>query len=520
LPEPYEVDVPYTANQIDELLAIHSMLLPHETFAAVAKYPDLFDVLFGTPGKIEDFWAKTAGCEWFENHPLHDEICRNPTSFVPIGIHGDDGGVYGSSNSIMVLTWGSVVQELVTLDSRILFTGILLNTAVPSKTLDELYKVFVWSLNCLAAGFYPEADHIGKAFSLDYMPNRYKLRGQRLHQAGLRCIWSELRGDWKWQSEALHLDQNYATSYVCHLCRASAKIKRLWYTNFQRTAQPLRNTRVRWSTFRDWYADRYSRPEFFNIIGFSIWRCWCDAMHCLDLGVYQSVAASCLAELVEEGVWTHVGEDGFKVAHIAYKEWCVEHGLPPAPRFEKGRLFKKRTDFPKFSQQSAKASATRYIMKWLYQVLQRMDHAGSTVHSKRRLEMMAAFDDFEGTCERHGRFLPPAAVEKLAASMEKALVLMNGLASEASANDLFLWHIVPKCHMATHLAYDFCATGVNPRRTTCYADEDMVGRCKKIVQRSHGRTAGRSLVLRYSILVCTRWWTRLKELRGLRHVPA
>ena len=134
---------------------------------------------------------------------------------------------------------------------------------------------------------------------------------------------------------------------------------------------------------------------FFDIIGFNIWRCWCDAMHCLDLGVYQSVAASCLTELVEEGVWTHVGEDGFKVAHVAYKEWCVERGLPPAPRFEKARLFKKRTDFPKFTQQSAKASATRYIMKWLYQVLQRMDHAGSTVHSKRRLETMAAFDDFQ-----------------------------------------------------------------------------------------------------------------------------
>ena len=70
--------------------------------------------------------------------------------------------------------------------------------------------------------------------------------------------------------------------------------------------------------------------------------------------------------------------------------------------------------------------------------------------------------------------------------------------------------------MATHLAYDFAADGVNPRRVTCYADEDMVGRIKKIVNRCHGRTADKTSLDRSAILVATRWWTRLAELRGIR----
>ena len=45
--------------------------------------------------------------------------------------------------------------------------------------------------------------------------------------------------------------------------------------------------------------------------------------------------------------------------------------------------------------------------------------------------------------------------------------------------------------MATHLAYDFAVAGVNPRRITCYADEDMIGRVKRIVQKCHGGNAGR-----------------------------
>jgi len=130
--------------------------------------------------------------------------------------------------------------------------------------------------------------------------------------------------------------------------------------------------------------------------------------------------------------------------------------------------------------------------------------------------MMNAFVGFEDLCERHGRWVPPMDTEQMSNFMETGLLHMNALAAEAAGNGLFFWHLIPKCHMATHLTYDFAMSGVNPRRTTCYADEDMVGRCKKIVQHSHGKTAARSLVLRYAILVCTRWWTKLRELRGLR----
>ena len=119
-------------------------------------------------------------------------------------------------------------------------------------------------------------------------------------------------------------------------------------------------------------------------------------------------------------------------------------------------------------------------------------------------------------CDDYGRFLPAPAREELAKSMESALLCMNALSSEALSAKEYRWHIVPKCHMATHLAFDFAATGVNPRRVTCYADEDMVGRVKKIVERCHGSTAPVTSLHRYSILVGTRWWTRLAELRGIR----
>ena len=117
---------------------------------------------------------------------------------------------------------------------------------------------------------------------------------------------------------------------------------------------------------------------------------------------------------------------------------------------------------------------------------------------------------------KHGRVLPLCARSAAASHMERALIHMNALHLESVEKNDFLYHIIPKCHMSTHLAYDFAADGVNPRRVTCYADEDMVGRVKRIVNRCHGKTAGTMSVERYAILVGTRWWTRLAELRGFR----
>lgn len=515
LPKPYTFKMPHTPNMMRETEVDYFALLPHEVFANLSKYPELLnELLLGKPGDLEKFWHETAKTTWFQRHPLED-LKANPNNYIPIGVHGDDAGVYNQQNNVLVLTWGSVVQELLTLDSRILFTAVMLNTAVPGKTTEVLYKVFAWSLNCLASGVFPSEDHNGKAFSTDYHPDRHALRGHPLNQSGLRGVWSELRGDWKWQAECLHLDQHYNKNYVCHLCRAHCKIERLWYTQFNRAAH-TRKTLVRWSQFRDWYADRYERPELFKIIGFDVWRCWCDAMHCLDLGVYESVAGSCLVELVEEKVWGTVDEDdAYKLAHEEYKGWCRGRGLAPAPRFERARLQKGQTDFPKFSQQSAKAAATRHIVRWLRAVLDKPGVSAGE-HGAKRLAMMDAFVKFEDICDKNSRWLPGRDIEGMAEKMEEALLHMNALHAEAAASGKFLWKLTPKAHMATHLVFDFAASGVNPRRITCYADEDMVGRCKKIILRCHGATAGRNLMLRYAILVCTRWWTCLKRLRGLR----
>ena len=62
------------------------------------------------------------------------------------------------------------------------------------------------------------------------------------------------------------------------------------------------------------------------------------------------------------------------------------------------------------------------------------------------------------------------------------------------------------------MAYDH-AREANPRTVHCYADEDMLGRVKKILHRCSGRTAGKRCIQRYMIMFGVRIWKRLQTLR-------
>ena len=88
------------------------------------------------------------------------------------------------------------------------------------------------------------------------------------------------------------------------------------------------------------------------------------------------------------------------------------------------------------------------------------------------------------------------------------------LANEALENSKLLRKPQPQMHMITHMAYDM-SSEANPRRVQCYADEDMVGRFKRLVLACHALTAGRRAVFRYLILVDMRWWSRLATVRGV-----
>jgi hypothetical protein len=137
----------------------------------------------------------------------------------------------------------SVAVTHTTLDNRICFGCVQYRMALAGVTINQIYKVLVWSFKVLASGFHPREDHTGKPFSETGNPQRFRLGGQPL-AAGFVGAWSEFRCDWKYMAETFLFKQMWSANYVCHLCRAHVSIKRLLFTDFNRDAN-VRRTRMK-----------------------------------------------------------------------------------------------------------------------------------------------------------------------------------------------------------------------------------------------------------------------------------
>ena len=324
LPSPYEFMVQFKRCGHRP----HFAILPHELFGSIfAAGRDIFDRLFtGGRENLESWWAKAEEINdsWYRCHPVIHST-PDPQQRIPYGLHGDDAGMAGST-SVLVITWGSVAVFGPTLDTRLLFTMVKVNEAVKHTTLHEIYEVLRWSLEALARGRYPDRDHRGVLFSPGHHPERFKWANQEI-AGGIKGAWSEMRGDWKYLREALHLQNHYGTNEVCHLCKAHSVIRRLHYTTFGEDTVHRRTL----TTAYDWlhlYVCAVLVSPLILIPGFNIWRVLVDILHNLELGIYQYAAPSAMWQFTESpakgGFFAgHDRQARFDTAYEDYRRWCA-----------------------------------------------------------------------------------------------------------------------------------------------------------------------------------------------------
>ena len=520
LPALYQFDVPKRRHgvQAGEVSSMqHAAILPHEMFATMYAHakPVFENILTGGGENLQKWWAAEAEwaakaennsrCTWFTHHPAIQGAPAEKR--VPIGIHGDDAGVQGQE-SVTVLTWGSVAVEGPTLDTRLIFCMLKESEAVKPASLHKVFEVLTWSLTALAAGIFPAEDETGQAFGPDYYPARAAKAGKPLTSEGHRGCWAEMRGDWKFLHESLHTRAYYGANECCHFCAAAKSgPERLWYTNF-RIGSDLRATRV---TSKGWRTAAEADPgpvsPLLKIPGFCIWRVHFDIMHTLDLGVLTHVLPSALTELTAAAdVFTgETRDDRLNEATKSYREWCKKENIESVAKY-----FGKRWcqgPYPVIGQFQAKAAAIRSMVYWFKEICEmaaaKNMAPANALHCRLRACMFNAFVEADEIQRRSGRHLSQEAQAKLAAAMERALCAYNALAVEAINAGVRLWRFIPKHHALTHIAYD--NGGTNPRKVSCYLDEDMVGRMKRIYVMCHGHTAPYTSLKRYIILCGLRW---------------
>ena len=189
--------------------------------------------------------------------------------------------------------------------------------------------------------------------------------------------------------------------------------------------------------------------------------------------------------------------------------------------------------YPRIGQLVAKAAAIRSLMFWIeseckLDLAAEKENAGipavgtpptaAQAETAKRIRLKSlqlncihGFCEADRICRRAGRVFTAEEHAEFCGWLEVGLVSCNALAAEALASNKKLYKLVPKFHALTHY-YD---TRLNPRRVTCYQDEDMVGRMKKIYVNTHGKTAPTRSLQRYRVVIGIRWNALMCQLRGI-----
>ncbi len=302
---------------------------------------------------------------------------------------------------------------------------------------------------------------------------RARLAGTPLCTLGNRPIGAllhEVRGDWKFLRECLHLKEHYnSKGRLCHRCFATKRRGPQHFGDFRRTA-PSRAL-VSHQEFERAQRARGNPTPLLDMPRFNIARVHFDLMHCMDLGILQVAVPSALHELTRDAsVFPgRALNDRLEAATAAYHEWCAANGHAS----NKARAITRpwvTLPHPQIGQLHCKAAAMRTMAYWVRDVCAplQVSRAGHV-----RWAFFYYLCSADEVMRRAGRHLRRAEHEAVACKTESALQCYAWLHHRSRARGIPLWKILPKHHAWTHIAYD--NMGVNPRAVHCYMDEDMVG---------------------------------------------
>lgn len=159
-------------------------------------------------------------------------------------------------------------------------------------------------------------------------------------------------------------------------------------------------------------------------------------------------------------------------------------------------------------------AARRHLSYWIWEVCETVAAKSGNQHDAIRAFLFFNLVKLDVVCREAGDFFSAEELATYQSCTEDFLFSYSWLASRSVRNNTLLYKMVPKAHMADHLAWDF-APQRNPRRAQCYADEDLVGRIKRLSVKCSGRTVATSSLAHYTASVCKRWWRFIAEARGI-----
>jgi len=320
VPEPYEFKVNQKKKKDEGIEEVtHYMVLPSDWLGKLHENKSVFDkLILGDPGERETFWEHEA--EWPDCHRHH---IQDTAQCVPIGLHGDDAGVY-LKEKLLVLQMHSLLANDDNMFQKLLITVMTYSLAIGGVTMNMILNVLKWSLASCYFGIHPPHDHLLQEWEPGTVQHR--LGQARAYIANGWClIWNHIEGDWKFHKEFWSI-RHYGMLLICHWCNACKRgSEDMVYTNIRDDAG-WRRTYITTAEHLAGLRDDRTHNPMYGLPNFSLWRIFIDSMHSLELGMVQIIWGSLLTDLCMQGCY---GEGSMKErlerVHHRYLQHCDTH---------------------------------------------------------------------------------------------------------------------------------------------------------------------------------------------------
>ena len=222
------------------------------------------------------------GTPFFREHPGMDPDRLSTT--IPLGLYGD-GGAFSHQDSLLVLTWNSLLGVGSTMEKKFLMTCIKKSDIGPG-TYEDLFSILSWSFNVLLTGLSPAVDWLGREQpgEVGYLAHPYRA-----------CL-AQVRGDWEFYATIFSFPRWNGAHRMCWMCDASAS-GRLAFSKMGPDA-PWRETRHSHESYLARLEEDGSIiPVLFEkAVGLRL-ECVCiDVLHTCDLGFTAHVVGNIFDE--------------------------------------------------------------------------------------------------------------------------------------------------------------------------------------------------------------------------------
>lgn len=363
-------------------------------------------------------------------------------------------------------------------------------------SLQEIFAVVSWSMQCLANGLSPSCRHDGAAWTREDLLNRIE-SGIQIPKAALL----QIRGDWEWIEMCFRV-RSVNSDKFCWMCDATKSRGPHYFHEFT-SAAGHRATSISHQQYILACASEGTSPStIIRSPGFVMDYLAVDSMHAADLGCFQDALGSLFFLEIDNKMWYPSRAVGLVELNKKLNQYYTANNHRQFSRVTPLTIQQILGKEPGYPYLKAKAAQTRHLADFGLVLANSHLHGSPgkqpfrfgqahrlAEHTPDHLGHLVRL--FEGMTQYHNACAAqPFSIAACREGMYKFLQSLEHLhvlwrtGCVLDEHRVQPFNVRPKAHMLQHMVEDKLALWGSPNLFWCYRDEDYVGAIKTMAAKT------------------------------------